>query len=63
MLGARMLSEYWDDPNSAPLPTCLRCNGNSPLGVRVRLRCEVQAASDDLVMPFQVVKRSAISVR
>ena len=31
--------------------------------VRVRSRCEVQAASDDLVMSFQVAKRSAISVR
>ena len=31
--------------------------------VRVRSRCEVQAASDDLVMWFQVAKRSAISVR
>jgi hypothetical protein len=31
--------------------------------VRVRSRYEVQAASDDLVMSFQVAKRSAISVR
>ena len=31
--------------------------------VRVRSKCEVQAASDDLVMSFQVAKRSAISVR
>ena len=31
--------------------------------VRVRSRCEVQAAFDDLVMSFQVAKRSAISVR
>ena len=31
--------------------------------VRVQSRCEVQAASDDPVMSFQVAKRSAISVR
>ena len=31
--------------------------------VRLRSRCEVQAASDDPVMSFQVAKRSAISVR
>jgi hypothetical protein len=31
--------------------------------VRVRSRCAVQAACDDLVMSVQVAKRSAISVR
>ena len=31
--------------------------------VRVRSRCEVQAASDALVMSFQMAKRSAITVR
>ena len=31
--------------------------------VRVQSRCEVQPASDDLVMSFQVAKRSATSVR
>jgi hypothetical protein len=31
--------------------------------VRVRSRCELKAAVDELVMSFQVAKRSAISVR
>ena len=31
--------------------------------IRVRSRCEVQAASDDLVMSFQVANRSAIDIR
>ena len=31
--------------------------------VRVRSRCEVQAASDDLMMSFQVANRWVISVR
>ena len=30
---------------------------------RVRSRCAVQAASDDLVMAFQVANRRVISVR
>ena len=46
----------------AALSTCLTCDGNSALGGSGAV-CGVQAASEDLVMSFQVAKRSAISVR
>ena len=47
---------------SEALSTCLTCDGNSALGGSGAV-CGVQAASEDLVMSFQVAKRSAISVR
>ena len=49
-------------PAETALSTCLTCDGNSVLGGSGAV-CGVQAASEDLVMSFQVAKRSAISVR
>ena len=49
--------------SSAARPKHTQRCGSLGRGQRVRSRCAVQAASDDLVMSFQVAKRSAISVR